>query len=360
MASGIGLGSRLTGASTASGSVAEPGHAPAIRVKGLTKRFAERRTVRQALKSPFRARSLTVLDDVTLEVRRGEILGLLGPNGAGKTTLFKILATLVLPDGGHASVQGYDVVRHAARVRRVLCPVIADERSLNWRLSARQNLALFAGLHGLHGDDAAERTGVLLDAVGLTDAADRMVGTYSSGMKQRLLLARALLPRPEVLLLDEPTRSLDPVSAHGFRAFLRSEIRDALGCTMLLATHDAEEALGFCDRIAVLDRGRLLAVGTADELRERHGEARYRVTASDVVDPARIPAIAAAARLVTGSDVASGAWRRFDLEIPGGAEDCARVLDAMITSGIRVARFEKVELTLGELIQRVSKEGASQ
>ena len=153
---------------------------------------------------------MTALDDVSLEIPQGEFLGLLGPNGAGKTTLFKMLATLILPDHGSATVEGYDVVSDPVSVRSVLTPVIADERSLNWRLTARENLDLYAVLYEVPRSERKRRVETVLANVGLEHVGEKMAGAFSSGMRQRLLIARALLARPKVLLLDEPTRSLDP------------------------------------------------------------------------------------------------------------------------------------------------------
>jgi ABC-2 type transport system ATP-binding protein len=147
---------------------------------------------------------------VSCDVQPGEFFGLLGPNGAGKTTLFKMLATLTSPDEGWATVHGVDVMKDPRAVRRMIAPVAADERGLHWRLSALENLRLFATLYALRGSELQARIDEVLGVVGLRGAERRTVGTYSSGMRQRLLIARALLIRPRVLLLDEPTRSLDP------------------------------------------------------------------------------------------------------------------------------------------------------
>ena len=184
-----------------------------ITLEGIVKRFPVPRPIGAVLRAPFARRWVTSLDDVRFDVRPGEFFGLLGPNGAGKTTLFKMLSTLVLPDAGHATVGGHDVATEPAAVRRLLAPVIADERSLHWRLSANENLELFAGLHALPRRGSAARIREVLHVVGLADTGARQAGTFSSGMRQRLLVARALLCRPRVLLLDEPTRSLDPIAA---------------------------------------------------------------------------------------------------------------------------------------------------
>ena len=306
------------------------------------------------LRHPRRRDRLQALRDVSVDIREGEFFGLLGTNGAGKSTLFRILSTLVSADLGTVRVCGFDVVRDADRVREVLAPVIADERSLNWRLSARENLRLFAILYGLRGAGRTSRVDELLERVELAGDADRPVSGFSSGMKQRLLIARTLLARPRVLLLDEPTRSLDPLSARRFREFLRREVAQAQGCTVLLATHNAEEALHFCDRVGVLERGQLIAVGSATQLASELGEERYAlwVRASDPVQLDIVMANLAVRR--TGELVANGGgWQRVELEIPGGLDAAGRVLDGLTKAGIPVARCERVELSLAELLERL-------
>jgi ABC-2 type transport system ATP-binding protein len=324
----------------------------------LTKRFPVRRPLREALLRPFAGTEATALAGVTLDVHRGEIFGLLGPNGAGKTTLFKVLSTLIEPDEGTATVAGLDVVRSRAQVRQILTPVIPDERSLMWRLSAEENLRLYAVLHGLRGPAVRSRVGELLALVGLADAGEKMVGQFSSGMRQRLLLARGLLASPEVLLLDEPTRSLDPVSAREFRDFIRTEVAHRDGRTVLIATHSTEEALDLCGRVAILDRGRVLAVGTPDELALQVFEERYRLwttaagerTAAQLVRRRLVPEF-------TTRPASEDGWTVLELEVPGGMQRAAEVVAALIREGVPVARFEQLRPSLAELIELVVRRG---
>ena len=339
---------------------AEPMVRPAqdvvVRVDALTKRFAVRRGWAEMVRHPRAVRYATALDDVHLEVRRGELFGLLGPNGAGKTTLFKILSTLVTPDGGDAVVDGCHVVRDAARVRRLLAPAIPEERSLSWRLTARQNLDVFAALHGLAGAAARRAVDEVLAVTELSDTGTKMVGQFSSGMRQRLLIARALLGRPSILLLDEPTRSLDPISARRFRTFLHDEIVRRRGCTVLLATHRAEEALELCDRVAVLDRGRVSATGAPDALMRDIAGARYQVriqignvsTIRDIARPSR-----GSVRVIECGEPDAEGWVGVDLEIAGGSTGAAACSSALAARGVAVASFERVTLPLDELIERL-------
>lgn len=216
-----------------------------------------------------RGNRFRAVDDVSLTVSRGEIFGLLGPNGAGKTTLIKILCTLLLPTSGRAAINGMDLQRDAAQIRASVGLVTGDERSFYWRLSGRENLEFFAALYNLERRRARERVAELLDLVGLTQDAERAFQSYSAGMKQRLAIARSLLNDPEILFLDEPTKSLDPLAMAKLHAFLRDELVARLRKTIWLTTQRLDEAEKLCDRIAFMRQGRILAVGTFAELGAR-------------------------------------------------------------------------------------------
>ncbi|HEV7706095.1 MAG TPA: ABC transporter ATP-binding protein [Gemmatimonadaceae bacterium] len=330
----------------------------AVVLDGISKSFPVRRTWGEMVRHPMLRPRAPVLQNVSLAVAVGEFFGLLGPNGAGKTTLFKMLATLVLPDEGTATVGGYDVVDQASKVRSVLAPVIADERSLYWRLTAFQNLELFATLQGMRGSAIRARVTEVLDIVGLSDTKEKIVAAFSSGMKQRLLIARALVAQPRVLLLDEPTRSLDPISARAFRTFLRDEISAKQGCTVLLATHSADEVLELCTRVAVLDHGRLLATGTTTSLARDLGEERYALYTRD----ANHPALAALVqRGIVGALVTRGdedGWSRVEMELAGGMERASQVVAMLGEQGVVIARFERVPLPLADLIDRIVRRSA--
>ncbi len=325
---------------------------PIVRIRGLGKRFPTRRPLGEWLRRPRSRSDVAALDRVSLDIPRGGFFGLLGPNGAGKTTLFKILATLIRPDEGHVEIDGIDALKDPAAVRAVLTPVIADERSLYWRLSGRENLRLYAALYGIPEPSLDLRIRSLLATVGLDAAAERMVGTYSSGMKQRLLIARALLSRPSVLLLDEPTRSLDPVSARDFRRFLREEVAGRQGCTVVLATHDADEAFELCGQLAVLNRGSLVAMGTAEELARAAANERCRIV---VAAPGATRAVHVLEQAGFGRFEATvesdAAWVVVEGPDAGGAERSANLNSALLHAGVRVAGIEPVRLALADLIQ---------
>jgi heme ABC exporter ATP-binding subunit CcmA len=200
-----------------------------------------------------RRRTIHALDAVSFHIDRGEVRALLGPNGSGKSTLLRTLATLVLPDEGSATIDGFDIVRDDLDVRRQVAWVPADDRSFNLRLTGRENLRLFAQLHG----NAPEAIGDALDEVALTEAADDVYASYSTGMRQRLALARALLGRPTVLLLDEPFRALDDASSSRLLDLLRR--RAAEGVTVLVATHHLDELGSLPSGALTLDQGRLVS-----------------------------------------------------------------------------------------------------
>ncbi len=226
------------------------------------------------VRRPFHRRWMTALDGVDLEVRQGEVFGLLGPNGAGKTTLLKILSTLLLPTEGRATVNGHDVVEAPRRARQAVGYCLDTERSFYYRLTGMQNLAFFANLNNIGSREATTRIGEVLGMVGLNGAAGDPFMTYSKGMQQKLGLARALLTDPTILLLDEPTKSLDPGAAIEFRRFLRGTLAERLGKTILLVTHSLEEARECCDRVAILDQGRVSFQGTWPEVQgfiQTHG-----------------------------------------------------------------------------------------
>lgn len=303
----------------------------------------------------------TALEAVDLDVAQGEFFGVLGENGAGKTTLFKILATLVLPDTGSAEVEGIDVVEDPAGVRDVLVPVIPAERSLFWRLSAEENLRLYASLYGLAGAKARVRIGEALDIVGLSDAGRKQVGLFSSGMKQRLLIGRALLGRPRVLLLDEPTRSLDPVSARAFRTFLKRNIGEEQGTTVLLATHDHEEVSELCDRVAVLDQGRLLAVGNTEQLLASSRVRQASIWTPDATHSGLREALdRAGARIVDveGVPLSDGTeWSRVRIQLEADETEAADLLAALAKASVPVSRYTRDDLSLADLIERVKAGG---
>jgi ABC-2 type transport system ATP-binding protein len=232
--------------------VAAASSGPAILVEGLTKSFGE----------------VHALRGVDLSVPRGTVLGVLGPNGAGKTTAVRILTTLLRPDGGRALVEGYDVVRQAAAVRRTI-GLSGQSAAIQEELTGRENLEIVGRLYHLRWREARSRAAELLEQFGLSDAANRAAKTYSGGMQRRLDLAASLVGRPKVLFLDEPTTGLDPRSRLGMWEIIRSLV--AGGTTLLLTTQYLDEADELASEIVVIDHGQVIAAGTSEELKGRVG-----------------------------------------------------------------------------------------
>jgi ABC-2 type transport system ATP-binding protein len=241
----------------------------AIVAEGLVKIYRSRKT------------EVRALDGLDLAVTEGTVLGLLGPNGAGKTTTVRILSTLLRPDAGRATVAGFDVVRQAQEIRSVI-GLSGQYAAVDENLTGRENLWMFGRLYQLSSDEARRRAGELLEQFGLADATDRTVKTYSGGMRRRLDLASALIGRPRLLFLDEPTTGLDPSGRLGMWDVIRGLVRE--GTTLLLTTQYLEEADELADTIAVVDHGRIIARGTADQLKSQVGGERIEVVVHDAID----------------------------------------------------------------------------
>jgi ABC-2 type transport system ATP-binding protein len=226
---------------------------PAIRVEGLTKVFG----------------SLVAVDHISFEVADGEIFGLLGPNGAGKTTTISMLTTLLTPTEGTAEVAGADIVRARDRVREQI-GVVFQEPALDTNLTGRENLDFHARMYGIGRAEREERIRAVLDLVELSDRADALVAEYSGGMKRRLEIARGLIQHPRVLFLDEPTLGLDAQTRRHIWEYIRALNRER-GVTVILTTHYMEEADHLCDRVAIIDRGRIAVLDTPERLKEALG-----------------------------------------------------------------------------------------
>ena len=224
------------------------------------------------LRKSFKAKTgtVTAVDGVSFTARDGEITGLLGPNGAGKTTTLRMLYTLMTPDTGQVLVDGVDVARDAQAVRRNL-GVLPDARGVYKRLTARENIAYFGRLHGMDEATIAQRGAELIAALDMADFADRRTEGYSQGQRTKTAIARALVHQPRNVILDEPTNGLDVMTTRAMRGFLR-RLREEGRC-VLFSSHIMQEVAALCDRIVVIAKGRVVAQGSADELRAQTGEA---------------------------------------------------------------------------------------
>ncbi len=240
--------------------VCEPGSggAPLISVRDVTMRFPIPKRYREWVLHPLRARRVvTALRGASVEILPGDRIAVMGPNGAGKTTLLKLISGLLFPSEGDVTVKGLSTLHDNAAARKSVGFVFNEERSFYWRLTGVQNLEFFGALDNLRGRELKERIRELMQLVGLEAAGDQMVSGYSSGMKQRLAMARVMLSDPEVLILDEPTRALDPVAAEEMMNLVLTDLHRGARKTLLIATHRPEEALTLCNKLIVIDGGRI-------------------------------------------------------------------------------------------------------
>jgi ABC-2 type transport system ATP-binding protein len=301
---------------------------------------------------------IRAVDELDLEVRDGEIYGFLGPNGAGKTTVVRILTTLLRPTAGRARVAGHDVVQDGDAVRRAI-GVALQEAAIDPLMTGRELLRMQGALHGLRAREARDRAAQLLDRVGLTQAGDRRVGGYSGGMRRRLDLALALVHRPHVLFLDEPTTGLDPTS----RVALWREVR-ALheeGTTVFLTTQYLEEAEQLADRVGIIARGSLVAEGTPESLKARVGQPTVHVEMSDPEDAGR--ACEALAGLGTVEAPTERTPTRIGVRTAAGKAAIAPVVRALDEAGVAVEFVEVETPTLDDVFMAVTGshlEGAAQ
>ncbi len=238
-----------------------------LEVKNLTKLFYPLLTLTDLAKLNFRKKPpVRALDDISFSLPQGKILGILGPNGAGKTTLLKIISTLILSDKGKVSVAGYTPGKDDKEIKSLIGLMSCEERSFYWRLSGLQNLQFFATMHGLNKNQARSKIQNFFKIFKI-NYADKRFDTYSTGMKRKFSLIRALFHEPDLLLLDEPTKSLDYNTALELRGFIKNLA--AQGKTILFATHNLEEAENLCDNFMILDKGKIFGFGSLENLRKK-------------------------------------------------------------------------------------------
>jgi ABC-2 type transport system ATP-binding protein len=308
-----------------------------IEAHGLTKRYGH----------------VTALAGIDLEVPAGSILGVLGPNGAGKTTAIRILTTLALPDAGEARVAGFDVVTQAAAVRRNI-GVTAQDATLDDLLTGRQNLVMVGELSGLRRSAAKSRAAELLARFDLSDAADRVLKTYSGGMRRRLDLAAGLTIRPPVVFLDEPTTGLDPASRLNVWEVIRDLAAD--GLTLLLTTQYLDEADNLADRIVVIDHGLVIAQGSAQELKSAVGGATLEVTLTDP-HPA---AVGALSQFVEGPVHTSHDGRRLRAPVKSASGVATMVVRSLDAAGVLVDDVEVHQPSLDDVFFALTGHGSEE
>jgi ABC-2 type transport system ATP-binding protein len=302
------------------------------------------RLVREFKKGP------RAVDGIDLRVEPGEVYGFLGPNGAGKSTTVHMLTTLLPPTAGSARVAGHDVVAEGASVREAIGAAL-QEAALDPYLTGREHMKLQTALHGMRGTEARERSDQLLERVGLTQAADRRVGGYSGGMKRRLDLALALVHRPRILFLDEPTTGLDPQS----RSALWDEVARLAGdrgVTVFLTTQYLEEADVLADRVGIIHKGRLVAEGTPEALKDEIGRPSVEAIPCDRADLARMKEV-----LSRFGEFVTGSPKGAAVRLSGGEAQLADVVRALDAEDIHVEHLQLHRPTLDDVF--LSKTGRS-
>ena len=297
-----------------------------IEVQGLGKRFGP----------------LAAVHDLSFVVGDGEIFGLLGPNGAGKTTSVRMLAGLIAASSGSARINGHELGRASQRIRAAT-GILTESPGLHERLTARQNLAYYGRLYGLRGRQLRDAVDRYLRVVGLADAADRRVGGFSKGMRQKVAIARALLHEPEVIYLDEPTSGLDPSAAKTVRDFVAT-LRDA-GRSIVVCTHNLDEAERLCDRIGIM-RGTLLEVDTPARLRRRNGTATVRVELVGARQPGSFLDLLAALPYVEAARAQDGALL---VEVRDPRGDNPELVRTLVEAGARIVGLHEEAATLEQV-----------
>jgi len=320
---------------------------PALDVRKVEKRYPAPRKLRSILRHPFARKYKVALRGISLRVEPGELVTIMGPTGAGKTTLLKMVATLLLPTRGEVLVWGRKVGEGDAEVKRRVGFVVSDERSFYWRLTGRENLDFFAALHGFHGKEKARRIQECLEIVELVEEADERFTGYSAGMRQKLAIARGLLHDPDLLILDEPTRSLDPYDQVRFATFALERLSGGGERTLILATHDLALVERVAKRVILLRKGRILGDGTREDLARRTGVReglRLRMDPGTTL-PAGLPGV------VEVQDLGGGEYR---LILDGGVES-PRVVAHLANQGFPIRALQPEGRTWARIVEAAAR-----
>jgi len=314
--------------------------------------------------NPFnpKTQSINAIDNLNLTIKKGELFGLLGPNGAGKTTLVKILCTLLPPDQGTAIVNGYDVLKQQMKVKQSIGTLFSvGERGFFWRLSGYRNLEFFAAINNVPRKNMQHRIMEVLELVGLKDKAGTFFQKYSGGMKRKLALARALLADPPILLLDEPTTGLDVTSSRNIRDFIKNDLSKKHQKTVLYTTHYIEEVSQMCDRVGIMNKGKIIALDTPDALKgmvKKNEVADITVKNISETQVNKLRNLAGVESLASEiQDPVLGQTRlRVRLE---NAEALPTLLDFFFRQNIKLVNFRQEEPTLEDAFIELTGAGAS-
>lgn len=324
--------------------------APAIEIRALSKSYPVPKPLWSVLRPWVSADTTLALDRVTFSVAQGEVLGLLGPNGAGKTTLINILCTLLTPTAGEVRVAGHDLRTSPEQARKLVGLVTSNERSFYWRLTGRQNLRFFAEIYHVSGDEADRRIAEFLDALDLAEYADRRFDSYSTGIRQRFAFARALLHKPRILFMDEPTKGLDPNASVALLQLIQDRILKTWRPTIIITSHNLTEIETLSDRVAIVDHGRLLRIGTIGELARsiRSYEAyAVQVASADGRMLAGLGALLGANRV----RVREGSVPTLELGLGDGNRSLTKALQYILDQGGEIRRCEPMEVSLADIFR---------
>jgi ABC-2 type transport system ATP-binding protein len=324
----------------------------AIETRDLTKTYTSKFKVpghKTSLFGSGETKTLAAVNHLDLEIKKGELFGLLGPNGAGKTTLVKILCTLLPPDEGTALVNGFDVAKQPMQVKQSIGTLFSvGERGFFWRLSGYSNLEFFAAINNVPRHGRQHRIMEVLELVGLKDKAFEVFQKYSGGMKRKLALARALLPDPPILLLDEPTTGLDVTSSRSIRDFIKNDLGKKAGKTVLYTTHYIEEVSQMCDRVGIMNKGKIIALDTPGALK---GMAKKGEVADIVVknmSEAQVNSLRSMAGVAgLNAEVQESVLGQTRLRIRlANADALSSVLEFFFREKIKLVNFKQEEPTL--------------
>ncbi len=314
-----------------------------VRIENLAKTY-----ITKQRKGIFKSekREVEALKGVSFSVKPGEIFGFLGPNGAGKTTLIKIITTLLLPTAGGAWINGYHIDKEANKVRASVGCMLMGERGLYWKLTARENLLYFGALYHLSSEARARRTQEIIDLLDMGEIADRTVETYSSGQKMKLAFGKALINDAPLLVLDEPTNTLDVPSASELRAIVRDLNKQ--GKTVIYTTHIMSEAETLCDRVAIIDHGKLLAIGSVGDLKESLGRDQI-IRIEGVIPSEAVTAINDLSIVRKATRSAMNGASQLTVVSSNGGNTLPRLIEVLSKSGAIIQKIIPEDVTLEDV-----------